>query len=180
MISKNVKIGVAGLVTVVAAFVGGSTMADNNWIGSGALSNVRASIDVLVGKNKDLSNKYNQANQELSSSKSSVTSLNAQITSLQSQLTAKQNELNTAVSQANTTRQAEIQSKIAEINQKITEGNQKVAEKQAEVDAKQKEIDSLTTQLAAANSNNEELQKALKDAQNTEKYASDAANSASN
>lgn len=56
--------------------------ADNNWVGSSALAQVRVTIDQLTNKNQQLYDKYQQANQELSSEQSSVNGLNNQIADL--------------------------------------------------------------------------------------------------
>lgn len=172
--SRGRKIALAIVIALTVGAFGIKAGADNNWLGSAFLAQVRATIDQLTNKNTQLFDKYQQASQDLQNNQSTVNDLNNQVSSLKQQLEAKQTELNNTVAtmsadkqQALADKQKEIDEKIQEINQKIAEGDQKVAEKQ-------KEVDALNAKLQDAAANDEQLQKALADANATKDYAQKA------
>lgn len=166
-LSTNKKILLAIVTALVLGVFGIRAGADNNWIGSAALSQVRVTIDQLTNKNKQLYDKYQQASQELANNQASVNGLNSQVNSLKQQLADKQTELDNKVISMSADKQREIDAKILEINQRIAEGNQKVADKQ-------KEVDALNVKLQQVSANDEQLKKALDDANATKDYAQNA------
>lgn len=166
-LSTNKKIWLTIIVVIAIGLFGARAGADNNWIGSASLSQVRVTIDQLTNKNKQLYDKYQQASQELANNQASVNGLNSQVNSLKQQLADKQTELDNKVISMSADKQREIDAKILEINQKIAEGNQKVADKQ-------KEVDALNVKLQQVSANDEQLKKALDDANATKDYAQNA------
>lgn len=164
--SRGRKIALAIVITLTLGALGIKAGADNNWLGSASLAQVRVIIGKLSDKNTELSaknttlyNEYQKASQDLANNQSTVTDLNNQVSRLKQQL----DELNNTVATMGADKQQALDDKQKEVDAK-----------QKEVDAKQKEVDALNAKLQNATANDEQLQKALADANETKDVAQKA------
>jgi len=146
----NVKKVVVSGAVVLAMFCSGigGAAAYVSWQGGhDNIQKTSANIDILVSRINDLKGKQGQAQQALADA--------------QNQLKALQQQYNDLANQKNTEEQALQQ----QIQQKIAEGQKAVAAKQSEVDSLNGKVSDLNTQIADKLKSEDELTKALRDAQ---------------
>lgn len=144
-IKKTVVVGVAAL----ALFGGGAGVsAYVSWQGGhDNIQKTSENIDILVSRINDLKGKQGQAQQALADAQNQLKALQQQYNDLANQKTTEEQDLQ------------------QQIQQKIAEGQKAVADKQKEVDALNGKVSDLNTQLADKSKSEDELSKALRDAQ---------------
>lgn len=144
-IKKTVVVGVAALA-LFGTGIGAKAAID--WLpGHQNIQATSDNIDKLVGRINELKGKSAASQQQL--------------VDMQNQLKAVQQQYTDLANQKN----AEEHSLQQQIQQKIAEGQKAVAEKQKEVDGLNGQINNLSQQLADKQQSEDNLNKALQDAQ---------------